>query len=54
MRKKTAEGGFLWWRGAVGRKEREWAVVGGLGDERKRGGNWVTERGGELYVGKGN
>ncbi len=58
--KTAGGGGFLWWRGAVGKKEREWTVVGGLGDEKERGGGlgngegrgplWVVKRrwGGEL------
>ncbi len=29
-------GGFLWWQGAIGKKERGRAVVGGLGDEEGR------------------
>ncbi len=37
-KKQLGGGGFLWWRGAVGKKEREWTVVGGLGDEKERGG----------------
>ncbi len=37
--------------------EKEWAVVGGLGDERKRWGGggfgWVTGRGGAVVAGLG-
>ncbi len=29
--------GFLWWSGAVGKKGREWTIVGGLGDEKGGG-----------------
>ncbi len=28
--------GILWWHGAVGEKEREWTIVGGLSDEKER------------------